>query len=213
MFPYPSGAGLHVGHPGELLGVWWGCFVQWLGRVDVRIKRQRFFHPFFSSTPRGLHRHRHRGPPQAHDGAQRAASNRVGRVRPARRTVRDPDGATPRQNDGNEYRAVSGPTQIARLLLRLGPGGGHHRPGLLQVDAVDLFEAVGKGAGVPGRGRKKRREREEEKWVDSVFCFTPSLPPTRSLSTGAPPWAPSSPTRKSSTASPNAATTPSCANR
>jgi leucyl-tRNA synthetase len=46
-------------------------------------------------APRGLHRHRHRLPVQAHEGLQRAAPDGVGRLRAARRAVRDPDGRAP----------------------------------------------------------------------------------------------------------------------
>ena len=59
MFPYPSGAGLHVGHP------------------------------------EGLHRHRHRRALQAHARLQRAAPDGLGRLRPARRAVRDRDRHAP----------------------------------------------------------------------------------------------------------------------
>ncbi len=44
----------------------------------------------------------------------------------------------PPHHDPGQHRHLPPPDQVARLLLRLGPRGRHHRPRLLQVDAVDL---------------------------------------------------------------------------
>ena len=42
-----------------------------------------------------------------------------------------------------------------RLLLRLGPRGVNHRPGVLPLDAVDLPAALQKGACIPGGGARQ----------------------------------------------------------
>ena len=85
MFPYPSGAGLHVGHP------------------------------------EGLHRDRHRRALQADARLQRAAPDGLGRLRPARRAVRDQDRHAPaRSPRARNIDDLQAPAQGARLLLRLG---------------------------------------------------------------------------------------------
>ena len=64
-------------------------------------------------------------------------------------------------------------------------------------------------------GRREGGRKGATRFV-CVFHLSPhtlSLPTHRSPSTGAPPWAPSWPTKKSSTACRSVATTPSCANR
>ena len=91
MFPYPSGAGLHVGHPG------------------------------------GLHRHRHPGPLPADARLQRPAPDGLGRLRPARRAVRHRDRHASARDHAAEHRHVPPADQDARLQLRLGPRGRHHR--------------------------------------------------------------------------------------
>ena len=110
--------------------------------------------------PRGLHRDRHHRALQAHAGLQRAAPDGLGRLRPARRAVRDQDRRAPaRSPPRSNIATFRAPDRVARLLLRLGPRGRHHRSRLLQVDAVDLPAALrarprlrGRGAGqlVPG---------------------------------------------------------------
>ena len=102
MFPYPSGAGLHVGHPEGYTATDILCPLP----ADARF--------------------------------QRPASDGVGRVRAARRTVRDADEHPSARDDGAEHRDVPAADQDARAELRLGPGGGYDRSRLLQMDAVDL---------------------------------------------------------------------------
>ena len=135
--------------------------------------------------PRGLHRDRHRRALQADARASTCCTRWAGtpsacppsstRSRPATHPR-----VTTQQNIDN----VPPPDQDARLQLRLGPRGRHHRSRLLQVDAVDLPAAVRARPGVPG---------------------------ARCRSTGARRSAPCSPTRRSSTARASAAASRSCA--
>ena len=88
---------------------------------------------------RRLHGDRHRRALQAHARLQRAAPDGLGRVRPAGGAVRDQDRHASAHHDASSnVERFRAPAPVARLLLRLGARGRHDRPGLLQVDAVDL---------------------------------------------------------------------------
>ena len=58
--------------------------------------------------PRGLHGDRHRRALRAHARLRRAASDGLGRVRPARRAARDQDRHAPARDDAEEHRRPSG---------------------------------------------------------------------------------------------------------
>ena len=97
--------------------------------------------------PRGLHRHRHRRALQADARLQRAPSDGLGRLRPARRaTTRSRPARIRAITTREEHRQLPPPAQGARLLLRLGARGRHDRPRLLQVDAVDFPAALSRRA-------------------------------------------------------------------
>ena len=93
-------------------------------------------------APGRLHGHRYRRPLQADERLQRAASHWLGCLWSAGRAARDQNGHGPRFDDREEYRQHATPNQVARLQLRLGPRDRHDRSGVLQVDAVDLPEAL-----------------------------------------------------------------------
>ena len=120
------------------------------GHVPVPLRRRPARRP-----PRGLHRHGHPLPLQAREGLQCPAPDGLRRVRPPRRAVRRGDGHAPRDHDEPEHRDVHAPDQVARLLLRLGPRGPHLRPEVLQVDAVDLREALRAGPRLRRRGARE----------------------------------------------------------
>ena len=96
-----------------------------------------------------LHRHGHRGP-QAPAWTGTTCSSPWGMTPSAcpRRTTPSKTTSTPpivtQENIANFTRAAAN----AGLLLRLGPGGQHHRPQLLQVDPVDLPPALQAGPGL-----------------------------------------------------------------
>ena len=106
MFPYPSGAGLHVGHP------------EGYTATDILARYRRAL------------------------GLQCAASDRLGRLRSARRAIRHQDRPASAQDHRAEHRHLQAPDQVARLQLRLEPRSRHHRPAVLQVDPVDLPAAL-----------------------------------------------------------------------
>ena len=117
-----------------------------------------------------------------------------------------------------EHRQLPPPAEDARLQLRLGPRAGHDRRRLLPLDAVDL----------PGPVRHLVRSAATSKGgpiaelpipaeVAAARGATPSVAIRTSIgwpispmrrSTGARPWAPCWPTKKSSTARANAAVIP-----
>ena len=92
--------------------------------------------------PRGVHGHGHRQPVPAGVRVQRTAPHGLGRVRPAGRAVRHQERRPPGRDDGQEHRHLPPPDPGPGPELRLGPRGEHHRPRVLQVDAVDLPPAV-----------------------------------------------------------------------
>jgi hypothetical protein len=105
--------------------------------------------------PRGLHRHRHPGPLQAHARLQRAAPHGVGRLWAARGAVRHPDGHPPRGHHARQYRPLPGAAAVAGVQLRLGARGVHLRARVLPLDAVDLPAALRPRAGLPGGGARQ----------------------------------------------------------
>mmetsp|Transcript_20064 Transcript_20064/g.31616 ORF Transcript_20064/g.31616 Transcript_20064/m.31616 type:complete len:533 (+) Transcript_20064:651-2249(+) len=102
--------------------------------------------------PRGLHRHGHHGPVLPHEGPGRAAPHGLGQLRAARRAARHQHRHAPPGDHRREHRQLQAPAQEPGLRLRLGPGGGHHRPRLRQVDPVDLPPALQEGLGHAERG-------------------------------------------------------------
>ena len=112
-------------------------------------------------APRGLHRDRHHRSLPAHARRRRAPPDGLGRLRSAGRAVRHPDRHPPRGHHPEEHRNLPPPAQDARLLLRLGARGRHHRPGVREVDPVDLAAALQAGPRLPEphRGQLVRRAR------------------------------------------------------
>ena len=171
----------------------------------------------------GLHRHRHPGPLPPHARLQRPAPDGLGRLRPARRAVRHRDRHASARHHAEEHRHLPPADQDARLQLRLGPRGRHHRsritssgrsgsscssstPGTTRSRSsgrpIARVADPGRGAGA-GRGGGARLPATASGWRTRPRC----------RSTGAPRWARCWPTRKSSTASRSAAAIPSCACR
>ena len=105
-FPYPSGAGLHVGHPRSNTA------------MDI-IARKRRMEGYNVLFPIGLRR-----------------------LWPADGELRHQEQDPPRHRHGKEHRPFPRATEAHRLFLRLRPGDFHHRPQVLQVDAVDLSETL-----------------------------------------------------------------------
>ena len=81
-------------------------------------------------------------PLSARAGLQCAASDGLGRLRPARRAIRHQDRPASAQDHRGEHRHVQAPDQIARLQLRLEPRNRHDRPAVFQMDAVDFPQAL-----------------------------------------------------------------------
>ncbi len=116
------------------------------GHVPVPVRRGPARGP-----PGGVHGHGHPGPHEAHAGLQRAAPHGLGRLRPARGKLRHPEQGPPAPGHPGQHRQLPAADQVPRVLLRLVPGGGHHRPRVLQMDPVDLPPAPQEGAGVRRR--------------------------------------------------------------
>ena len=108
-FPYPSAAGLHVGHPRSYTAL----------DIVARKKRQCGCNVLY---------------PMGWDAFGLPTENY------ALKNHINPEIVTAK----NVQKPAQGPGPV----LRLGPGDQHHRPGLLQVDPVDLPAAVQKGAGL-----------------------------------------------------------------
>ena len=106
-FPYPSGNGLHVGHPRSNTA------------MDI-ISRKRRMEGHNVLFPIGW------------DAFGLPTENFA-----IKHNIHPAIGSLPR------------PAQAPGLLLRLQPRGGYHRSRLLQVDPVDLPEAVREGHGLP----------------------------------------------------------------
>ncbi len=114
-------------------------------RIPVSVRRRSPRRP-----PAQLHRPRRRRPQAAHGRIQRPVPDRLGRVRPADGELRDQDRPAPARRDDQERGQLPPAAQAHRLLLRLVARSGYDRPGVLQVDAVDLPEALRKGPRVQG---------------------------------------------------------------
>ena len=102
-----------------------------------------------------LHRAGRGGPPPPSVRVQRAVPHGLGRLRPAHRELRDEEPHPPGHRDEEERGPLPRAAQILGLLLRLGPRGEHHRPRVLQVDAVDLFAAVQARPGLQERDERQ----------------------------------------------------------
>ena len=102
--------------------------------------------------PRGLHRDRHRRALQAHARLQRAAPDGLGRLRPARRAVRDQDRHAPAHDDA---RRTSTPSAASSRSLGFSYDWAREvdttDPELRPLDAVDLPPALRAGPRLPGR--------------------------------------------------------------
>ena len=185
--------------------------------------------PGCTSATRGLHRHRHPRPLQAHARLQRAAPDGLGRLRPAGRAVRDPDRRAP----GVTTRPTS--TPFRRQMQRLGLATTDREvdrdrsTSTTTVDAVDLPADLRR---LVRRSRQAGARVRSRSWSPSSASGTRSHPdvtaeggaaeverrdastrsawPTspRRPSTGARSWAPCWPTRRSSTARASAASFP-----
>ena len=188
MFPYPSGAGLHVGHPEGYTAT----------DILCRYKRMRGFNVLH---PMGWDAF---GLPAEQYAIQTGTHPRI----------------TTQANIDTFRRQI----KSLGFTLRLGPRGRYHRPGLLQVDAVDLPQALrhlvrprvrldrSAGQRAQGQGPADRRaadprgHRRPGRPIATASGW-PTAP--RSRSTGARRWARCWPTRKSSTARASAAASPS----
>ena len=89
-----------------------------------------------------LHGVRHRRALQAHARLQRAASDGLGRVRPARRAICAQDRHAPEGDHRAQRAPLPRAAQDARFLVRLAARGQHDGPRLLPLDAVDLQAAL-----------------------------------------------------------------------
>ena len=89
-------------------------------------------------APAGLHRHRRLRPLLPDDRAQCSARVGLRRVRPARRAVRDPDRHPSAHPHRSQHRELPQAARPPGTRPRQPPQLLHHRPRVLQVDAVDL---------------------------------------------------------------------------
>ena len=127
MFPYPSGAGLHVGHPEGYTAT----------DILCRYKRMKGFnvlHPM-GWDAFGLPAEQYAVETGTHPAV--TTKKNVDRFREQIRA-----GHAPRRHHEEERGPLPRADSRARLLVRLGPRGEHHRPEVLQVDAVDLRAAL-----------------------------------------------------------------------
>ena len=92
--------------------------------------------------PAGLPGHRRHQPVPPDGRRQRPAPDGLRRLRPARRAVRRPDRAAPADHHRGQHRGDPRAAAPAGRRPRRPPQLRHHRPGLLQVDPVDLPAAV-----------------------------------------------------------------------
>ncbi len=175
-------------------------------------------------APAGVHRHRRLQPLPAHGRAQRAVHDGLRRLRPPGRAVRRADRHPPGRHHGREHHHLPPPDPPPRAEPRPAPVDRHDRSRLLPLDAVDLpadLRVVVRPGGAASRRRARpgpadrraarragrrhpharRRPRLEaavgrrSRPTSSTATAWPTSPTRRS--TGAPGWAPSSPTRRS----------------
>ena len=107
------------------------------GRARIRRQEAEVLRPRHVPVPLGLgpprrargrvHRHGHRRAEEAHGGLQRPPSDGLGRVRPARRAVCDPDRQAPARDHRGEHEELSSTARSARALVRLVPRPRHER--------------------------------------------------------------------------------------
>jgi hypothetical protein len=100
-----------------------------------------------------LHRQRRVWPLPAAAGVRRLRADRLRRLRHPQRELRDQGGPAPRRAHPEEHRQLPPPAGADRRDVRLAPRPEHHRPGVLQVDPVDLPAAVQGGEGLQEEGR------------------------------------------------------------
>ena len=103
-------------------------------------------------------------------GLQRAAPDRLGLLRPARRERRDQARRRPARVDLREHREAEGVDAPLRVLLRLGPRAAHLRPGVLPLEPVAVPAAVRAGPGLP----------QGHRWSTGAPTTRPCWPTSRS---------------------------------
>src|SRR5215216_3006575 len=89
-------------------------------------------------TSRRVHRHRYHCSVQTTPWLQRLASNGLGCIWSAGGAIRCQDRPAPCCHDAAERGEIQKPIKTDRFFLRLATGDQHHRPSLLQMDAVDF---------------------------------------------------------------------------
>ena len=148
------------------------------GHVPVPLGRRAARRP-----PAGLPGHRRHQPVPPHGRRQRAAPDGLRRLRPARRAVRRPDRAAPAGHHRGQHRGDPRAAAPAGRRPRRPPQLRHDRPGLLQVDPVDLPADLR----VLVRRARRARPGASRSWSPS---WTPARgSPRRAPTRWAGPWA------------------------
>ncbi len=128
------------------------------GHVPLPVRRRPARRPL-----RGLHGHRRPHALEADAGIPRAASDGLGRLRPAGRELRHQARRPPAHHDPAGHRQLQAADRRRRVRLRLDARDRHHRSRVRQMDAVDLPEAVRAGPGLRGRGPHQLVPRRQDR--------------------------------------------------